>query len=154
MSGSRHFRIPVTTARSRHTNRGHEDRMGVCVKRAEVSIRWRGVVGLGFVLSPCFVSFGIALIGSHSPVSRSSSSSNYTSFFPFCFVWLRFSLLVLASSATDHRAHTPTTTPFHYVALKLLTAVTSDHLLGSIEPHSLYYSVGSNQLDLSPLPEP
>ena len=45
----------------------------------------------------CFVcQLRNALIGSHSPVSRSSSSSNYTSFFPFGFVWLRFSLLVLA----------------------------------------------------------
>ncbi len=52
----------------------------VCVKQAEVSIRWRSVAGLGFFLSPCFVSYGIVLIRSHSPVSRSSFSSNYTSF--------------------------------------------------------------------------
>ena len=53
-----------------------------------------------------------ALIESSPPVSRVSSSSNYTSFFPFSFVWLRFSLLVLASSATDHSTHTPITTLF------------------------------------------
>ena len=47
----------------------------------------------GFLVSSCFVSSGIAL---HSPVFSSSSSSNYISFGLFCFVWPRFSLLVLA----------------------------------------------------------
>ena len=47
---------------------------------AEMSIRWCRIVGLGCVVSACFVSSGIALIGSHSPVSRSLSSSNYTPF--------------------------------------------------------------------------
>ena len=41
---------------------------------------------------------GSAFIGSHSPVSRSLPSSNYSSVSPW--------------PVTDHRAHTPTTTPF------------------------------------------
>ncbi len=77
-----------------------------CSKKTELSIRWRIVVGLGFCLSALFVSSGSALIGSHSPVFRSLSSSNYTSVFSICFVRIRFSLLVLARPATYHRAHT------------------------------------------------
>ena len=71
-----------------------------------MSIRWRGIVGLGCVLSACFVSSGIALIGSHSPVSRLLSSSNYI-----------LSLSLLARPVADHSAHTPTTTPFEYAEL-------------------------------------
>ncbi len=36
-------------------------------------------------------------------------------FYLFCFVRLRFLFLVLARLATDHIAHTPTTTLFHYL---------------------------------------
>ena len=83
--------------------KGYEQK---CSKKTELSIRWRGVVGLGFFLSALFVSSGSALIGSHSPVFRSLSSGNYTSVFPICFVRICFSLLLLARPATDHRVHT------------------------------------------------
>ena len=54
-----------------------------------------------------------ALIGSLPPLSRLSFSGNYTLFFPFCFVRLRFSLLVLVRLCYwRQRAHT--TTPFQY----------------------------------------
>ena len=80
-------------------------------KRAEVSVRWRGVCGFGFLVSSCFVSCGIVLIGSSSPVSRSSSSSNYTMFsfrlfFVLCLLAFLFSFWL--GCAVDHKPHTPT----------------------------------------------
>lgn len=57
-------------APSRHTNWKHDDRMGVCEAELRCRSSGRGVDGLGFVLSACFVSSGIALIliGSVSPL--------------------------------------------------------------------------------------
>ena len=49
-----------------------------------------------------FVSSRRVLIGSSSPVSRSSSSSNYTSFSPSVLAGLAF-----LGSATEHSSHTP-----------------------------------------------
>ena len=50
--------------------------------------------------------FGIAFIGSHSSVSRSSSSSNYISSPPSVFSVLAFLFLLWLGSATDHSAQT------------------------------------------------
>ena len=90
---------------------------------AEVSrgmtIRWCGVCWFGFLLSSRFVSSGSALIGSSSPVSRSSSSRNDTvspssslSFAVFILCLLALLFLFWLGSGADHRPHTPTTTPF------------------------------------------
>ena len=54
-----------------------------------------------------FVSSGSALIGSHSPVSRSSFSGNYTSLSHFVLSGFAFLFLFWLGSAIDHqRAHT------------------------------------------------
>ena len=75
----------------------------------------RGVCWFGFFFSSCFVSSGSALIGSSSPVFRSSSSSNYILFSPPSVLYLlAFLLLFWLGSATGHRSQTPTTTPFQY----------------------------------------
>ncbi len=58
-----------------------------------------------------------ALIGSHSPVSRSSSSRKLHTVFPLLFLVPRLLapfLLFWLGSASDHSAHTPTTTLFQY----------------------------------------
>lgn len=92
--------------------------------RAELSSRWRGVCPVWVWI--CFGQFGCqlgsALIGSSSPVSRLSSSRNYTPlslmFYPpidrsnLSLLSLRFWL----GSATDHRPNTPSTTPFQHPA--------------------------------------
>ncbi len=73
---------------------------------------------LGFLVSSCFVSSGIELIGSFSPLSKSSSSSNYTFFSPLLFLVLSLLALFLLfwlGSSFDHSAHTPTNTPFQNV---------------------------------------
>ena len=68
-----------------------------------------------------FVCFGFqprrALIGTSSPVSSPSSSSNYILFSPVPFLILRlfaFLFLFWLGCAVDHRPHTPTTNPFQY----------------------------------------
>ena len=69
-----------------------------------------------FILSSCLLSSGIALIGIHSSVSRSSSSSNYILLSFLLFVvsrFLAFILLFWLGCAVDHRPHTPTTTFFN-----------------------------------------
>ncbi len=109
MSRSRYIRIPVAMAQSQHTSPDQ--------KRAEMSIRWRGVCWFEFLLSSCFVSSGIALIESDSPVSRSPPTSK--DHHPLLFLLLhRFAFLFLfwLGSATDHNAHTPTTTRFQYLS--------------------------------------
>lgn len=69
--------------------------MSVCVW-SELRCRSCGAefVILGLSLLSCCVSCGIALIGSHSPVSRSLSSRNYFLFSPLLLLVLR----LLASS--------------------------------------------------------
>ena len=93
-------------------------------KRAEVSIRWRDFFRVScsvWVTLVCsVVSSESALIGSSSPVSRSSPSSNYILFPPLLFFslcLLAFLFLFWLGSATGHRSHTPTTTPFQYPPL-------------------------------------
>ena len=84
--------------------------------------------GAEFVCLGVFVSqLGCILIGSSSPVSRSSSSSNYIWFLPSVLSGLAFLFLFWLGSATDHSTHTPTTTHFHYAYLVLCI----DHLEGS-----------------------
>ena len=90
-------------------------------KRDEVSMRWhdffRVFCSVWVTLVCSVVSSESALIGSSSPVSRSSSSSNYILFSPpsvFCL--LAFLLLFWLGSASYHRSHTPITTPFHYLS--------------------------------------
>ena len=62
-----------------------------------------------------FCQLRSALIGSHFPVSRALSSSNYTSVFPFCFLRIAFLFLFwLDLLLTIERTHL-LTTPFHYV---------------------------------------
>ncbi len=70
----------------------------------------RGVICL--VVS--FVSSRSALIGSHSPVSRSSSSGNYILFPPPVFSTFALFFLFLLGTTSDHSTHTPTTIPFQY----------------------------------------
>lgn len=54
-----------------------------------------------------FVQLKNALIGSSSPLSKSSSSSNYIPFFPFIFsLPARVFLLILAGLAAGRRPHT------------------------------------------------
>ncbi len=48
--------------------------------RAKISIRWYRIVGLGYVLSTCFISSGIASIEDNFSISRLLLSSNYTPF--------------------------------------------------------------------------
>ncbi len=55
---------------------------------------------------------GCALIGSSSPVSRTSSSSNYILFPPPVFCPFAFLLLFWLGSAAGHRSHKTITTPF------------------------------------------
>ena len=80
-------------------------------KRAErtrrMKIGWRGVWGF-------LCQLGSASIGSSSPVSRSSSSSNKTRFFSSVLACLALLVRVWLGLAADHRPHTPTTTPFHW----------------------------------------
>ena len=120
-------------------------------KRAEVSIRWRTVCWFGFLLSSCFVSSGYALIGSSSPVSRSSSSSNYILFSPpsvLCL--LAFLLLFWLGSATGHSPHTPTTTPFQYTQWSRLGGVHSvEYSLSQCLLLSNFYISPSQCLPLS-----
>ena len=78
--------------------------------RAEVLIRWRGVVD------------GSALIESHFPVSRALSSSNYILFSPPVLASFALFFLFWLGPAPDHSVHTPTTTPFQYLLLYLYYA--------------------------------
>ena len=89
-------------------------------RRAELSIRWRDffrVFGSVWVTLVCsVVSSESTLIESSFPVSRSSSASNYILFYPPSVLrLLAFLLLFWLGSATGHRSHTPTTTPFQYL---------------------------------------
>lgn len=61
-----------------------------------------------------FVVLDVSLIWSSSPVSRLSSSSNYTSCSPSVLSAFAFSSCFGQAIASDHSAHTPTTTPFQY----------------------------------------
>ena len=90
MTRSRHILVAIAQS---PTHEPGARRLDECMG-SELRCRSGGAefVGLGVFVS----QLGCALIGSSSPVSRRSSSRNYTSFSPFCFVWLRFSLLVLA----------------------------------------------------------
>ena len=84
--------------------------MGGCT-RSELRCRSGGAE---FVVLGVSV-FGSALIGSPSPVSRRSPSSNYVLFSSLLFLVLHlfaFLFLFWLGSATDHRPHTPTTTPY------------------------------------------
>ena len=71
-------------------------------KRAEVSIRWRGVCLFVFVSQ-----LGCVLIGCSSPVSRLSSSRITHRFPPSVLAGLAFLFLFRLGSATDHSSHTP-----------------------------------------------
>ena len=86
--------------------------------RDEVSIGWRDFFrvfcSVWVTLVCSVVSSESALIGSSSPVSRSSSSSNYTSFSQPVLSGFAFLFLLWLGSATDYSTHTPTTTPFQY----------------------------------------
>ena len=64
------------------------------------------------VLGVSVYQLGSALIRSPSPVSRSSFSRNYTSFFSSVLSGFAFLFLFWLGSATDHNAHTLTHTPF------------------------------------------
>ena len=65
------------------------------------------------------VSSGSALIGNSSPLSKSSSSSNYIPFPSSVLVDLALFLLFLLGSAADHRPHTPTTNPVQLCTISL-----------------------------------
>lgn len=83
-----------------------------------MSIRWREVCWFGFLMSSCFVSCEIALIGSSAPVPRLSFSRNCILFSPVLFLLLclfAFLFWFWLGCAVDHRLHTHTTTPFHYL---------------------------------------
>ena len=71
--------------------------------RAEVLIRWRGVVD------------GSALIESHFPVSRTLSSSNYILSSPPVLATFALFFLFWLGPASDHSAHTLTTISFQYL---------------------------------------